>query len=282
MRALNSVQNQRMGDVETIVVDDGSSDDTTPLVERAALPNVRVIRLENNQGVSAARNAGIRAASGALIAFLDSDDEWLPGKLAAQRRIIEDDPSVTLVTCNCLLLTDTLRLVHHSRVQVAEGPSAWKQLLIENFIPTPTVLCRREDLLTVGGFEEGVSFGEDLDVWFRLAIRGSVRVVDQVLVHLHSLPTGLQRSQQKAEVTYVLPLIERFLHEQRAHLTKHELRHIIGRRNFDIGYRTYSLGHLDEARPLFLKALRARWRIVKSILFYLDSALGGPLRSLRQ
>src|SRR5215212_3810304 len=81
-RAIDSVLAQDFDDFELIVVDDGSADDTVEVVRRYDDPRVRLVELGRNQGSNAARNAGIRSASAPLIAFLDSDDAYLPHKLS--------------------------------------------------------------------------------------------------------------------------------------------------------------------------------------------------------
>jgi len=91
IRAVRSVLKQTFRDFEVIVVDDGSSDNTYQAIT-SYLPMIQYVRKEVNQGVSAARNSGIRRASGPWIAFLDSDDYWLEDKLSIQMNYIEGNP----------------------------------------------------------------------------------------------------------------------------------------------------------------------------------------------
>ncbi|MEC7126118.1 MAG: glycosyltransferase family A protein [Pseudomonadota bacterium] len=94
-RALNSVLAQTRGATEIIVVDDGSSDGTNALVERD-YPGVKLLT-QGNRGVSSARNAGVSLSTGEWLAFLDSDDEWLPEKLNHQLACVRDNPHISLI-----------------------------------------------------------------------------------------------------------------------------------------------------------------------------------------
>src|SRR5262249_37649013 len=98
-RAVQSVLVQTFQDLELIVVDDGSTDNTSAVLAALADPRLRVLRLDDNCGVSHARNIGVGAARGELLAFLDSDDEWLPEKLAAQVACHDATTSPSLVYC---------------------------------------------------------------------------------------------------------------------------------------------------------------------------------------
>ena len=82
--AVESVLRQEGGDLEVIVVDDGSTDGTAQAIERRFCQSVKLLRMATRSGVGAARNAGVRHATGDLLSFLDSDDLWLPGKLKAE------------------------------------------------------------------------------------------------------------------------------------------------------------------------------------------------------
>lgn len=162
--ALASVRRQEHADLEIIVVDDGSSDATADLV-RAFDSSIHFVRFEHNRGVSAARNAGLRLATGEAIAFLDSDDVWAPDKLKTQVPLMQDGVDVVWGKTQVL------------RRDLLSGP----------FVPYETpftgvlvgsVLVRRDlfDERRVGSFDERLSHHEDLD-WFMRARERSASVV---------------------------------------------------------------------------------------------------------
>jgi len=168
-RAIRSVLNQTFQDFEIIVVDDGSTDNTEEVVKSFNDPRIRYIRHEQNRGGSAARNTGIRAARGEYIAFLDSDDEWLPQKLERQVNAFKSlDETTGLVYTG-------LRFVDH------KGTLLWEQrpnlsgyifhkLLQRNVIGTASsVMLRRDCLLSTGLFDETLPSRQDLDLWIRIA-----------------------------------------------------------------------------------------------------------------
>jgi glycosyltransferase involved in cell wall biosynthesis len=145
-RAVTSVLNQTFSDLECVVVDDGSTDQTVALVEGFQDPRLRLIRLPVNRGVGHARNVGIQAASGELIAFLDSDDEWLPGKLERQvARLREyENPLAAAVYCRCAIrdeLTNRTwfgpRMVYGGDLSVFAGRLATAHALL---VPNKAVL----------------------------------------------------------------------------------------------------------------------------------------------
>src|SRR5260370_8918236 len=98
-RALASVWRQNYPEMEVIVVDDGSNDDTGLHVQRIGNGNVRLIRLEKNRGECGAMNVGIEEARTDYIAFLDADDEWVENKLLTQLQIIERHPEMSFISC---------------------------------------------------------------------------------------------------------------------------------------------------------------------------------------
>jgi glycosyltransferase involved in cell wall biosynthesis len=165
--AVASARAQVWPDLEIIVVDDGSTDDTPEVLERLAREGeLRCIRQEN-AGASAARNRGIHEARKGWVAFLDADDFWLAGKLAAQFEALEGKPSAAFsFTDERLRFEDGTETDRASR---ATDAPLLPQLLAGNIFATPTALVRRDCFDAVGLFDARLRTGEDWDMWMRLA-----------------------------------------------------------------------------------------------------------------
>ena len=174
---LQSVRSQVFdGALEIVVVDDGSTDDTAMLARACA----DVLCLSQPQrGPSAARNAGLRAARGEFIAFLDADDLWPPHKLARQLAVLRAQPTAALVVGDCRQFDAHGPLAQTEFEQARNGEPAWgrqplvpdayRRLLENNFITTGSVVARRDALLALEGFAEDLRLVEDLELWLRLA-----------------------------------------------------------------------------------------------------------------
>jgi len=186
-RAVRSVLDQTWPDLEVIVVDDGSSDGTGTVVTGFADERIRLVRREGHIGAGAARNEGIRRARGDWIAFLDSDDEWVPTKLARQMaRLKADRTGATVVYCQAELDDALTRRRFVVRLLPHEGDT-FDYLLAGWSPPTTSIfMVARAALLASGGFDLTFPCGEDYDLWLRLA-RGGNRflVVDRPLVIKH-------------------------------------------------------------------------------------------------
>lgn len=173
-KTLSSVFNQSFKDFEVITIDDGSQDKTKKILKTYG-KKIRYIYQEN-KGTAAARNTGIKAAKGKYIAFLDQDDLWLPQKLAEQVKILDKKPKVGLVFCGSFLLNEG-RLIgfFHSRLGITIAISAkdiFNQLVEENFIPTLTVLLRKEAFDKLGLLKEDLVGTDDHEMWLRVAEYG--------------------------------------------------------------------------------------------------------------
>ncbi len=186
--AVTSVRAQGEAVREIIVVDDGSRDATAEVARELGV----TLLCQENLGPAAARNRGIAAATGAWIAFLDADDRWVEGKLERQLALVAAHPEVALV-CGDMAEVDAAGVVLCASVMAAHGhldpfrglagapvARAAGMLLEENFIPTGTVLVRREVLTAVGGFDPKLRFGEDLELWVRIATRFPIAVLPEV------------------------------------------------------------------------------------------------------
>jgi len=174
---LASVLAQDQPDLEIIVVDDGSQDDSVALV-RAKFPLVRVA-CQANAGVAAARNTGIALARGELIAFVDADDIWLPGKLAAQLRLMQRNPGCAMSYCAWEVWPSDVAQPAPAYLEALRaragnealwrGPSGWiyPQLLLDCEVWTSTVMARRTLFDQIGVFDASLRIGEDYDLWLR-------------------------------------------------------------------------------------------------------------------
>jgi glycosyltransferase involved in cell wall biosynthesis len=276
VRALDSVRAQSGVGAEVIVIDDASADNTVDVVKGAirAGENIRLIGMPKNGGASAARNAGIREARGRYLAFLDADDVWLPGKLAKQVAAIDADPDITLVTCNSQMTAanETPLKEGHVNRPPAAGADAWKTLLVYNFLPTPTILTRTELVRTLGGFDEALAVGEDLDLWIKLAVRGKIAVLPEILIKYYDMNNSLMKRHDHQAGEIVVPMLERHIHEQAGKLSRREVRTMRGHRSFRMACDLFFANRYMPSIPLFLRAAACGIRPVKS-LSYLPRAL---------
>ncbi len=195
--AIDSALNQRVGDVEVIVVDDASSDNTTDVLTQIYGDRIRLMRLRDRRGAGAARNAGVALARGKFVAFLDSDDVWLPGKLDAELRVFDLFPEAEAV------LSDSQNFFEHQ----ADGPSRFAQngLLAAtrgevrwagdcdwlwtnstNTVHTCSVTVRRDALSRIGPklFAEDLDCCEDWEFQMRVCHLCRVVVLPKVLAHV--------------------------------------------------------------------------------------------------
>ncbi len=180
--AIDSVLSQTFTDYELIVVDDGSADDT-PRVAGEYADRIRYIRQEN-RGVSAARNAGVAASSAPWLAFLDSDDLWLPGKLERQARFIRENPDVSIHQTDETWIRRGRRVNPRERHLKREGHIFIDSLALCLISPSAAVMSR-ECFDRYGPFDEDLPACEDYDLWLRVTAREPVGLAPERLVMRH-------------------------------------------------------------------------------------------------
>jgi glycosyltransferase involved in cell wall biosynthesis len=262
-RALASVSAQTALPDEVIVVDDGS-EPRLEINERYALP-VKLIR-QRNQGPSAARNRGVREASGEWIALLDSDDVWFPEKLAAQWQLIARHEAAGFCVSNMEMhgwppMEFPLALATGGAGGLIED--ALDRLLPGRFIPTPGVMFRKDVFLRVGGFDERLWYCEDFDLWLRLAAATKVVATAQCLGACFREGGSLSAQEQspaagEAGVYILRKVIGSELFDERA---KRRAALRLGKTLQDLAY-----SYRKHGQPL--KCCAAAWRSLRS---------GGPL-----
>jgi glycosyltransferase involved in cell wall biosynthesis len=171
--ALDSVLQQTFRDFEILVVNDGSPD--TAELERVLLPyRDRIVYIQQpNKRAAGARNTAIGRARGEFMAFLDSDDTWLPDHLASQMTLFEQDPTLDLVYSDCVLQTGTGSR-QFMDICPSHGLATFEALIVERCqIPVSTVVARKPALAKAGFFDESLARCDDYDMWVRAAFWGA-------------------------------------------------------------------------------------------------------------
>jgi glycosyltransferase involved in cell wall biosynthesis len=219
---LDSVLGQDHPVVESIVVDDGSTDHTSAVLERYEDdPRVRIVR-QANAGQTRAKNRGLEEAKGEYVGFCDADDIWLPHKLSRQlpRFEVDDPPG--------LVYADTQFMDEHGDDLTTPNTPRYRghisaRLLIDNFIPFPTALAPRRVLEDLGGFDERRSMSIDYDLWLRLSARHWVDYVPEVLARYRIWP-GQMSHRTGERLDNAFRVIEEFVQDHPGVVRPFELR----------------------------------------------------------
>jgi GT2 family glycosyltransferase len=190
---IDSVLRQTFKDLELIVIDDGSTDDTRRVLHDRYGTRIRYIYQEN-QGESAARNHGITLAEGEYVGFVDSDDLWHPDKLKSQVELLEANPRIGLVSTQAYW-------INYQGLRLRKPPEglgrqtdtiSWAELVLDNVIAGggSSVLIRKECLERAGGFDQSIRFGEEWDLWIRIAHDDGIHQIPMPLVYYRLNPFG--------------------------------------------------------------------------------------------
>jgi len=283
--AVDSVLAQTYRDFEVIVIDDGSTDNTAEVAARFG-SRIRCIHQEN-RGLPAARNRGIRESQSPYIAFLDADDAWFPEKLAEQIPAFSADPEVGLVYSDLQVLYDDGQLAPSflgTRPLAASG-YVFDRILRSGFIIPSSVVVRRAAIDNVGLFDESMRSHEDVELWSRICHRWKVQLVSKPLVtrrqrvgsltgneDMRSL-YGLKFYQKVLQIPGLEPEHQRFV------------RYCLAACCQDRGRFCLSEGRIAECRETLLESLKYNWRNMRAILglvlSYLPRGVYLRMRTLR-
>ena len=250
-RAARSVLDQTFRELELIVVDDASSDETRQVVAELNDPRVRYIRHDQNLGAPAARNTGIEAAKGRYIAFQDSDDEWLPEKLEKQMEVLKAGSDANVVYCSMLLeQAGSTITIPGPGITVVQG-DVLSQLLAGNFVSTQTLLLRRECLEKVGGFDTRLPRFQDWELVIRLAEAYQFRFVNETLVRAYETPGNI--SSDDAAGARAMEII---LEKHRPYFNKYPA--ALARHLFFLGNIACLEGSIRDGRSYLFNAVKLR------------------------
>lgn len=220
-RAIYSVLKQTYQDFEIIVVDDGSTDHTEDVIRQLQNKEKSITYIKNkkNKGAAAARNTGIREAKGKYIAFQDSDDEWLPGKLEKQMKMFEKAPIEIGV-----IYTGFWRIERDKKVYIPSDKIIKKEgdihleLLKGNFITTQSIVVRKECFRKAGMFDEDLPRLQDWELVLRLSKYYHFKCIDEPLLVSHHSPDSISANNEALIKAYEL-----IINKHHLDFTKHKI-----------------------------------------------------------
>ncbi len=263
---INSVLKQTYSDYEIIVVDDGSTDNTEQLIKEQFGDKI-IYLFKTNGGPASARNLGIRVAKGEYIAFLDSDDLWMPEKLEIQIDYMDAHPECGLSFTKALsFIADSISQYEDMELMynITTSPTL-KNLIQGNFIPNLTVITQKRCIDDVGGFDERKELigKEDYELWIRVAMNYSIACIPRVLARyqLHGENLWAGTSIRKAETDYFMVID--CLNEKFPGLIKDmfgDVNAFYAERYRDIGDAIPFSGDLREKARLYRRSIISGWK----------------------
>jgi glycosyltransferase involved in cell wall biosynthesis len=266
--AIRSVLAQSFQDFEIVVVDDASRDNTEDVVRAFGDPRIRYIAHRTNWRVGAARNTGVLNSRAPLIAFLDDDDEWLPEKLERQIALLDRCAPVTGIVYTGFQKIERSSGEVLSTVTPSKEGHILHELCLVNCVGTAsTVLLRRECFDEVGLFDEGIDFGEEYDMWIRIARSFDFRYIAEPLVRYSVHDNRLSRSYGT-----IVRGLEAQLRKYANFFSIYP--DGVSRRYLTLGSMYCRMGQVGRGRAAFRRAIRARPTNVKNYLYWGLSLFG--------
>ncbi|MBE9167392.1 glycosyltransferase family 2 protein [Pleurocapsales cyanobacterium LEGE 06147] len=285
-KSINSILIQSYQNFEVIVVDDRSTDNTEEIVKSFNDPRIKYIRHQHNLGAAVARNTGIEKSRGRYIAFLDSDDEWLPHKLTKQVELLEQCKPEVGVVYTGLEIVNEFNQIQRTKVPTYRGYLR-NTLLFANVVGTPsTVMVKREYLERVRGFDPDIlQFAADADLWVRLSESCEFEVISEVLVRYLESDSDRLSTNPKAVVKSILAFINKhhknlnlnnLNKEKNNFLVKERAEHLFytGRLLVCNGFIISDPKAIEMGRRYLFLAFRNNFFKLKPFLYYGISLLG--------
>ena len=272
--AIDSALGQSYKDLEIIVVDDGSTDDTETVVNRY---RDKIVYLkQERRGVAAARNRGIRASHGEYVAFLDADDLWLPEKLEEQIPYLDQDLRVGMVCSDWLVVSEAGAVgpsVLH-RCKNAGSGYMFREIVQASFILTSTVVVRRSSLDNAGLFDESFPTAEDLDLWLRISYRNNIALLRKPLVIKRNRNSNLSSDYRLASI-FRVKLLQKALTSftDLSAPDRRLVRNMLSKNYLGLGYHNFAQMLRKEARKNLLCSLRYDWTNAKAFGYLAASYL---------
>jgi len=266
--AVRSVLNQTFQDFEIVIVDDASSDDTRAVVASLGDARIKYVRHEQNRRIAGARNTGVSNSLGEYIAFLDDDDEWQPGKLEQQVRMLDVSAPTVGAVYTAFAQVNAASGDVVGIVRPVKRGHILHALCSRNWVGTASTVClRRQCFEEVGLFDESVAFGEEYDMWIRMAHRFDFRYIDDVLVTY-----GLHAKRLSRHFGVMISGLERQLEKYRSFFASDPVNH--SRRYMTLGRLYCYSGEGRKGREAFWNAITLWPFALKYYLYFCLALLG--------
>jgi glycosyltransferase involved in cell wall biosynthesis len=274
VESIQSVLAQDFKDIEIIIVDDASTDNTEEVVASFGNPAISYIRLrENHGGPSRPRNVGVKAANGEYISLFDSDDIMLPGLIGKASLCLDINQDIGMVFADAVRMDSDNKVAgdrylskhkeFHSLDKthigdgsyVIEARDSFHLLFRENFVPTSSVIVRRSVFDDVGLFDESLTNADDWDMWFRIAKQYPLGFLD-VIGYKYRVQHGSISHRGVSLTNNRIRVVRKQMKSDVPKYVLHSARSKIAQNLYGIGYYYQSRGELSEARTYYIKSLR--------------------------
>ena len=267
-RSIISVLNQTNPDFELIIVDDGSTDDTTSVINSFKDNRIKYIRHQINKGANAARNTGIKVATGDYIAFQDSDDEWRADKLEKQLNVLRTaPPEVGVVHSGCIRIKDGVSTYFPLPGTFPKEGRILKGLLRSTYVALVTVLVRRKCFDIAGLFDESLPRLQDWELFIRISKYFQFVFIDEPLVTIYYVKDSISAN-DRALGTALKLVLDKHFDEFNMN------RSILADKYLEIGDLLFLKGEDREGRIYFAKAIKAAPFRINSIFRLFISLFG--------
>jgi len=250
-KSIKSVLDQTFTNFELLIVDDGSDDNTEKVVKNIDDPRIKYIKCMENKGANVARNIGISTAKADYIAFQDSDDEWYTDKLKKQVTAMQGSlPSIGVVYSGYWRMQDNKKTyIPTETTTQLEGDISY-QLLMSNFIGTPTMLIRKECFEKVGNFDEKLPRFQDWDLVIRLSKYYHFKYINEATMNAYIQTDSLTSNQEAQFMAYKMIFKKHyndFSKDKKLFIKSHEV----------MGIQSYLNGNAKEGKDYMWKAYKA-------------------------
>jgi glycosyltransferase involved in cell wall biosynthesis len=259
-RTIQSVLNQTFHDLEIIIVDDASTDGTEELIKNFNDSRILYFRHEKNKGGSATRNTGIKHASGEFVAFLDSDDEWLPEKLEKQMEIFDKAPKTLGVVYTAFRYEGG-----KSRITIPKyRGNIFEFILVNNCVGTAsTPLIKKECFIKTGIFDEQLPCGQDWDLWIRLAQHYEFDFLREILVRYYPQSNSISMD-KKAMINCPKMISKKYEQYIKNSSKRTQAKHYL-----HLGRIYWRNGNINIGVKLFSKSLSVNILVIEDIFYLL-------------